>query len=221
MSTPAKVTADLTSKIASLLAAEKGTFTVSGSLPIASDRESAASSQPTQCSPITVRWDPASAPAGESRNMIFPPAPAAESTGRGLDQLEALLRACQPATFGRGGEDILDETYRKALKLDSSVFSSDLCPYELGIVGTVAELLMPSKYMAGGTRGVKAELYKLNVSLAHLLSMSVNSDDILDLLRPIGALQSPRRHPAFRVPVWVSSHMPPLCTLRRRPFRAP
>lgn len=60
MSTPANVTADLTSKIAALLAKEKGIFTVNGSLPMSSDREFAASSQLTQCSPITIRWDPTS-----------------------------------------------------------------------------------------------------------------------------------------------------------------
>ncbi|EFX02814.1 hypothetical protein CMQ_2743 [Grosmannia clavigera kw1407] len=94
------------------------------------------------------------------RRVVFP---LAVTAGLGAEQLAALLRDCQPATFGRAGEDVFDEDYRKASKLDVSAFSSSLCPYGLGIVDTVAEMLMPSDYMAGGSRGVKAELYKLNV----------------------------------------------------------
>jgi hypothetical protein len=164
MSTSAEVTEKLTQEISSLLETEKATFTVGGSIPVAHSREAATSSESTQSAPVTIRWDPASAPPGESRNMVFPPAPASEATGRGMEQLEALLRDCEPATFGRGGEDILDETYRKALKLDASKFASDLCPYELGLVDKVAGLLMPSPYLDEAYRGVKAELYKLNVS---------------------------------------------------------
>ncbi|OAA65394.1 Oxoglutarate/iron-dependent oxygenase [Niveomyces insectorum RCEF 264] len=161
----AEVTAELVGEIAKLLKADKGTFSIGGSIPIATtvggdEAASDAADQHTKSAPIVVRWDPVSGPAGESRNMVFPPAVAA---GLGDEQLAALLRDCQPATFGRGGEDVFDEEYRKASKLDASSFSSNLCPYGLGIVDTVAELLMPSEYMAGGSRGVRAELYKLNV----------------------------------------------------------
>ena len=45
-----------------------------------------------------------------------------------------LLKACVPATFGLDGEDILDETYRKAGKLDRSQFSTDFRPHHYGIV---------------------------------------------------------------------------------------
>lgn len=182
MSTTAEVTASLVGEIAALLTANKGTFSVGGSIPIAVSAGAAvaagdagdtagdagdATDEHTTSAPIVLRWDPATAPAGESRNMVFPPAAAA---GLGSAQLAALLGDCQPATFGRDGEDVFDEEYRKASKLDASAFSSDLCPYELGIVDTVAELLMPSEYMAGGSRGVKAELYKLNVCFFPLLS---------------------------------------------------
>jgi hypothetical protein len=40
--------------------------------------------------------------------------------------LEPLVASCQPATFGRNNEDILDESYRKAGKLDRSQFSLSL-----------------------------------------------------------------------------------------------
>ena len=38
---------------------------------------------------------------------------------------EHLLRACQPASFGRAGEAVLDEKYRKAGKLDRSQFATN------------------------------------------------------------------------------------------------
>ncbi|KAJ8453804.1 hypothetical protein ONZ45_g19562 [Pleurotus djamor] len=39
------------------------------------------------------------------------------------EKLELLTDACEPASFGRNHEDILDETYRKAGKLDVSDFA--------------------------------------------------------------------------------------------------
>ncbi|KAK6440867.1 hypothetical protein LTR95_002909 [Oleoguttula sp. CCFEE 5521] len=72
----------------------------------------------------------------------------------------ALLQACGAATFGLGGQDILDETYRKALKLDTSDFCTDFCPYSCGMVAIVDQLLVPSY---DEQRSVRAELYKLNV----------------------------------------------------------
>jgi hypothetical protein len=116
----------------------------------------------TPAEPVTIRWDPPSAEPGESRNACFPPS--ASSAGAGMARLAALLKDCEPATFGRGRKDVLDESYRKASKLDASAFSTDLCPYALGIVDQAAELLMPSVGV-GGTRAVEAKLYMLNVRL--------------------------------------------------------
>jgi hypothetical protein len=56
---------------------------------------------------------------------------------------EHLLKACQPASFGRAGEAVLDEKYRKAGKLDRSQFATTFCPYEAGIVDVVTQLLVP------------------------------------------------------------------------------
>ncbi|KAH9984619.1 hypothetical protein BJV77DRAFT_1071918 [Russula vinacea] len=39
------------------------------------------------------------------------------------DELEKLTQACEPATFGLNQEDVLDETYRKAGKMDPECFS--------------------------------------------------------------------------------------------------
>ncbi|KAJ7583235.1 hypothetical protein C8J56DRAFT_1054994 [Mycena floridula] len=43
-------------------------------------------------------------------------------------ELEALSQACQPASFGRGNEDVLDESYRKAGRLDATQFSGSAFP---------------------------------------------------------------------------------------------
>jgi hypothetical protein len=40
------------------------------------------------------------------------------------EDLDLLTAACDPATFGRGNEDVYDESYRKAVKMDASNFSS-------------------------------------------------------------------------------------------------
>lgn len=77
------------------------------------------------------------------------------------DLLNKLLAGCQPATFGRGQQDILEESYRKASKLDTTAFVTDFCPYAAGIIDVVAQLLLPK--VADDVRGVRAELYKLNV----------------------------------------------------------
>lgn len=77
--------------------------------------------------------------------------------------LAMLESSCQPASFGHNGEDILDETYRKATKLDRSAFSVDFCPYEVGIIDTIAQMLLPDSNHKSGMSGVRAELYKLNV----------------------------------------------------------
>ena len=87
--------------------------------------------------------------------------------------VQDLLNNCAPASFGKDGKDVLDESYRKAVKLDSDQFSTNFNPYELGIVGAIAQTLLPGiakpitdkagKHTFVESLGVIAELYKLNV----------------------------------------------------------
>ncbi|KAJ7596076.1 hypothetical protein C8J56DRAFT_1012248 [Mycena floridula] len=73
------------------------------------------------------------------------------------EDLEALSQACQPASFGRGNQDVMDESYRKAGKLDSSQFSLPFDLHKSGIMDrVVATLLQDGK-------SLRTELYKLNV----------------------------------------------------------
>ncbi|KAG5637332.1 hypothetical protein H0H81_004978 [Sphagnurus paluster] len=68
--------------------------------------------------------------------------------------------ACEPATFGLGQKDVLNEDYRKAGKMDASNFSMKCHMSDLGIVDRICEQLL---YAPEDQKYVKAELYKLNL----------------------------------------------------------
>ena len=117
--------------------------------------------------PIVLRWD---SPGEETTcKLTFPRA----EIDDGVTAIEGLLRDCVPATFGIGGEEVLDETYRKAVKLDAHQFSTNFNPYDVGIVDSISQVLLPGiakpfadgKAIFGDNSGVVAELYTLNVSL--------------------------------------------------------
>lgn len=76
-------------------------------------------------------------PRGEGITAVF------NKQGIPEDSLKHLLNACRPASFGRGGETVHDEQYRKAGKLNKSEFATSFCPYEAGIVDVIAQLLVP------------------------------------------------------------------------------
>lgn len=108
-----------------------------------------------RCDPVTVRWDSIS---GSGYKVTLPCADTDKPS------FEQLLKDCEPASFGRGGECVMDETYRKAGKLDSSAFSCDFNPYSLGIIDTIAQALIPTlAQRTNQSHGLRAELYKLNV----------------------------------------------------------
>ena len=111
--------------------------------------------------PVVIRWD------GREKTTtrrIQLPQPPGHKNG-----LKMLLNDCQPATFGLGGLDVLDESYRRASKLDDTQFSTNFSPYDYGIVDTIAQILFPgvnensNQDLGLELRGVRAELYKLNV----------------------------------------------------------
>jgi hypothetical protein len=78
-----------------------------------------------------------------------------------LDDLEQLTQACEPASFGVDKEDVLDETYRKAGKMDLDCFFPLLdLPVHTDLLNIIRG------YLLEGTQSmnnIKAELYKLNV----------------------------------------------------------
>ena len=76
------------------------------------------------------------------------------------DRVAALAEACQPAVFGKGQETVLDETYRKAGKMDADAFLARLDVYRSGLVGAVHTGLLAGERERDT---IRAELYKLNV----------------------------------------------------------
>ncbi|KAK2033580.1 hypothetical protein LX32DRAFT_500080, partial [Colletotrichum zoysiae] len=111
----------------------------------------------TAAPPVTVRWDPKDQAYG--RKVAFPVQQAEESQA----SFAHLVQDCQPATFGRNEQEVLDETYRKAGKMDESAFCTNFNPYEHGIVDTVLQSLARTDESSAVNRGVRAELYKLNI----------------------------------------------------------
>ncbi|KZV83282.1 hypothetical protein EXIGLDRAFT_843083 [Exidia glandulosa HHB12029] len=80
--------------------------------------------------------------------------------GASADELEKLASVCQAATFGRNQVDVLDESYRKAGKLDSDDFALNLDIVSSGFLDKVHDALFGWE---GRSREIQAELYKLNV----------------------------------------------------------
>ncbi|KND04556.1 uncharacterized protein SPPG_00280 [Spizellomyces punctatus DAOM BR117] len=74
------------------------------------------------------------------------------------NDLKELVDSCQPATFGVGKTEVMDESYRKALKMDADKFASSFQLSETDILHTIKEVLLPHSKHA-----LQAELYKLNV----------------------------------------------------------
>ena len=87
--------------------------------------------------------------------------------------IQDLLDDSEPAFFGKDGKDVLDDSYRKAVKLDCDRFSTNFNPYDVGIIGAIAQTLLPGmatpitkkskEPISAECLGVVAELYKLNV----------------------------------------------------------
>ncbi|KAF7300610.1 Fe2OG dioxygenase domain-containing protein [Mycena chlorophos] len=78
------------------------------------------------------------------------------------EHLEKLAAACQPASFGLGKEDVLDENYRKAGKLDCANFASSLDIASLQIIDAIRPDLLDGRD-DGDDKIIRPELYKLNV----------------------------------------------------------
>jgi hypothetical protein len=143
-------TATIARALGSFIQSNSATFACGGSIPTAQ----------TSTTPVTLRWDSSHSLNANAR-LRFPVDPADEPS---IATLTDLAATCQPASFGHHGENVLDETYRRATKMDRSAFSVDFCPYEVGVIDTVAQMLLPNSRGYVGTSGIRAELYKLNVS---------------------------------------------------------
>jgi hypothetical protein len=75
-------------------------------------------------------------------------------------ELGLLAQSCEPATFGLNQEDVLDESYRKACKMNRDKFATTFNLEESKILESVGAELLARR---GGKKFLRAELYKLNV----------------------------------------------------------
>ncbi|KAJ7749712.1 hypothetical protein B0H16DRAFT_1551129 [Mycena metata] len=78
------------------------------------------------------------------------------------EDLVALASTCDQATFGVDQKDVLDETYRKAGKMDLTKFASRLDVVVSGLIDTISPDILQGQG-ADGEKTLRAELYKLNV----------------------------------------------------------
>lgn len=70
-------------------------------------------------------------------------------------QFKALAEACSPASFGRNKEDIVDESYRKAGKMDPVDFATQISPWDSGVLRTAVETHFKT---SGSTANLAVEL---------------------------------------------------------------
>ena len=144
------------------LSSGSSTFACGGDIKI--DPTHGDASGEGSCPPVIVRWD------GEGINKIKFPQSLESPENGGLAQL---LARSEQATFGHGGKDVLDESYRKASKLDNTEFSTNFHPHDYGIIDAIRQTLF-STLVSPASKGeqldahrkgfgVIAKLYKLNV----------------------------------------------------------
>ncbi|RPD54608.1 hypothetical protein L226DRAFT_514969 [Lentinus tigrinus ALCF2SS1-7] len=86
------------------------------------------------------------------------------TSAQDVEALDELEKACEAATFGRNAEAVLDETYRKAGKMDSDKFLLGLDVDKSRLVDIVRAGLLAGN---DERRAIRAELYKLNVYGKH------------------------------------------------------
>jgi len=75
-------------------------------------------------------------------------------------QLKHLADTCDAATFGVNQQDVLDESYRKAGKLDNVNFATKFVIEGSGLMDVACSELLEGHE---SNKQVRAELYKLNV----------------------------------------------------------
>lgn len=118
-------------------------FSYSGSVDVGDDilgsttryRDFISTKKTINSLPVIIHWDTPSDDV--SRKITF------LMRGGKEKVLQQLVEDCQPATFGFGGKDVLDEKIRKAGKLETRQFSTNFNPYDSGIVDAVASWSFP------------------------------------------------------------------------------
>lgn len=146
--------------------------------------------------PVTIRWD-SGVDQSHVRKISFP---APQTQVPTPDSLAYLLEDCEPATFGRGNQEVLDKSYRHASKMDVQHFSCDFSPYDNRVMEKVSQALAFRDGADNSHRGLRAELYKLNVSPPVLLA---NVPEIVQTDTTHGRSRSTPHLPACSRRMWI------------------
>lgn len=159
---------------------------------------------------VRVFWDTAND--AEARKLVLPLG-SNSTEAASPERLQQLVTDCEPASFGRGQQDVMDPQYRKAGKLDPSRFTSDFCPDELGIVRLAEQYLLPNFSTEDENnlpfRRLKAELYKLNVGKP-LLILTHTDTITLGVLRAIRSVSEARGHTTLGASNWFLGRVSPI-----------
>ena len=118
---------------------------------------------------VMLRWGPD----GEGRAVTLP-----VQSQKDQAAFERLVQNCVPATFGRGGEDVYDQTYRHALAMNADEFMTDFCPYEAGIIDIITQLLLPpitGDLTSSPTRSKVMQMYELNHAQAAEIEYAIDT----------------------------------------------
>ncbi|KNG90844.1 hypothetical protein ANOM_000988 [Aspergillus nomiae NRRL 13137] len=136
-------------------------YACGGSIPIA--QTAAVSEIHSRVSgPINIFWSIGN---GSARRLSLPLRPDAEDASP--EVLQRLIASCGPASFGRGEQNVMDLSYRKAGKLDPESFATSFHPADFGIIEAIEKVLLPGMLTEAtntlGSRKIYAELYKMNI----------------------------------------------------------
>ena len=107
------------------------TFACGGNVPVKIGDAVDGQQQRVSNRPVVLRWD--HAPSDPSSQPAQAPKISLGSPENSDEALARLMKDCQVAGFGFKGKDVVDETYRKARKMEAENFSTDFSPYEVGI----------------------------------------------------------------------------------------
>jgi hypothetical protein len=153
---------------------QNAAITCGGSIPISThhDHSAGPDTKPIASPPVIIRWSSNGADLFEGGRAIqFPVTAATGEESHQNAQIEKLIRDCEPATFGVGDKEVLDESYRKAAKMDDTRFCTNFQPHNYGVIDAIARALLPAIDLTDSEEdistellGVVAKLYKLNVS---------------------------------------------------------
>ncbi|KAE8314353.1 hypothetical protein BDV41DRAFT_534150 [Aspergillus transmontanensis] len=136
-------------------------YTCGGCIPIV-QATGPLDKHPRVSGPVNIFWSIGNSSA---RRVSLPLRADAEDASPAV--LQHLITSCDPASFGRGQEDVMDLSYRRAGKLDPENFATSFHPATFGIIETIEKVLLPG--IVGETanklrsRKIYAELYKMNI----------------------------------------------------------